>query len=242
MRGRKPIGEQTMTAAERQRRRRTSEAYRRVKPIKITWSADGARIGRIYVGSEYWGAVEWSRKRKAWCIEDAVGACLAHAEHIRGNAKTKELAVELAETMIRDGRMPSPEEAKRQFQERHAARPPSPPPLSPEEQEQRKAEVDHSIERWQNEQAERKATPLWEEMHDIFDFGDPDLWRSNSFAVLRPRLIIHIKAVVAKCEQDCELWGKRRRRMSEDWRRRHLTDAEAKLNRAREVLAALEAT
>jgi hypothetical protein len=60
-----------MTAAERQRRRRTSEAYRRAKTIKIEWSGDAARIGRVYVGGEYWAAVEWSPKRKAWCIEDA---------------------------------------------------------------------------------------------------------------------------------------------------------------------------
>jgi hypothetical protein len=94
------------------------------------------------------------------------------------------LAVELAEAMIRDGRIPSPEEAKRQLRERRAAA--APPPPTPKEQEQRRAEFDRSRERWQNERADREATPLWEEMHDIFDFGDPDLWRSNSFAVLRP--------------------------------------------------------
>src|SRR5262245_4155628 len=92
-RGRKPIGEHAMTAAERQRRRRASETYRRAKPIKITWSDDGARIGRITVGDEYWGAVEWSERRQAWCIEDAEGRCLAHASSIHGRAPTKDEAV-----------------------------------------------------------------------------------------------------------------------------------------------------
>jgi hypothetical protein len=30
-------------------------------------------------------------------------------------------------------------------------------------------------------------------MDEIFDFADPDLWKSNSFAVLRPRLIINLR-------------------------------------------------
>jgi hypothetical protein len=54
------------------------------------------------------------------------------------------------------------------------------------------------------------------------------------------RLLIHVKAVVAKYEEDCELWGKHRRHTPKDLRRRYLAEAETKLNRAREILVALE--
>jgi hypothetical protein len=71
-----------MTTAERQRRHRSSEAVQRATPIKVTWSKDGARIGHITINGTYWAAVEWSEKRKAWCIEDSEGKCLQHAESI----------------------------------------------------------------------------------------------------------------------------------------------------------------
>lgn len=35
-------------------------------------------------------------------------------------------------------------------------------------------------------------------MASTFDFADPDLWKSNSFASLHPRLAIHVRAAIAK--------------------------------------------
>ncbi len=82
---------------------------RRHKPIKIQWNG---LIGRLLIDGESWGAVEWSEKRKAFCIEDAEGRCLSHHSHVHGEDKDKAGAVALAEAMIRDGRMPTPEQAK----------------------------------------------------------------------------------------------------------------------------------
>jgi hypothetical protein len=90
---------------------------RRSKPITILW--DGT-IGRLFIDDESWGAIEWSDRRQAWCIEDAEGRCLRHKGSIRGQATVKDAAIALAEAMIRDGRMPSPEQAKQEHRERRA--------------------------------------------------------------------------------------------------------------------------
>ena len=89
----------------------------RQSPIAIAWTDDGL-IGRLTIDGELWAAVEWSEKRQRWCIEDAEGQCLRHTASIRGAAESKEAAVALAEAMIRDGRMPTPKEAKSQAAER----------------------------------------------------------------------------------------------------------------------------
>ena len=39
-------------------------------------------------------------------------------------------------------------------------------------------------------------------MDEFFDLADPDLWKSNSFASLKPRLIIHVEAAIAKYENE----------------------------------------
>jgi len=88
---------------------------RRLKPIEIQWFG---LIGRLLIDGESWGAVEWSDKRQAFCIEDAEGRCLSHHSHIHGADKDKAGAVALAEAMIRDGRMPTPEEARKARTER----------------------------------------------------------------------------------------------------------------------------
>ena len=75
-------------------------------------------IGRLLIDDENWGAVEWSEKRQALCIEDTEGRCLSHHAHVHGEDRDKDDAVALAETMIRDGRMPTPEDAKQARQER----------------------------------------------------------------------------------------------------------------------------
>lgn len=70
------------------------------------------------IGGELWSEVEWSPQRRAWCVQDACGHCLAHCEHIHGVRIDQRTAVALAKAMIRDGRMPSPEQAQRQLKER----------------------------------------------------------------------------------------------------------------------------
>lgn len=85
---------------------------RRERPISIKWVKRGL-IGQLRVGGEFWGAIEWSETRDAWCVEDVEGRCLTHANHICGQAAARDAAIELAEAMIRDGRLPSPEEARR---------------------------------------------------------------------------------------------------------------------------------
>jgi hypothetical protein len=88
--------------------------------ITIDWSA-GAGIGRISFGTEYWAAVEWSERRQAWRIEDAEGRCLTYAASILGQAASKEAVEALAREMIRDGRMPSPQQAHTDYLAREAA-------------------------------------------------------------------------------------------------------------------------
>jgi hypothetical protein len=251
-RGRKPIGENATTAAERQRRHRASEAVQRKSPLKLTWSKDGARIGRITIYGTFWGAVEWSEKRQVWCIEDAEGKCLQHAESIHGQAPTKDEAVLLAREMILDGRMPSPEQAKAEYETRRRGRyeaKQQTPSAIAARQAKKESERLMSL-RWQAERKETKAQRLWEAMHDIFDFTDPDLWKSNSFAVLHPRLIINARATIAALEQKrCDLELQPRRLSAAQWRewksspqwREQIAHLEARIARAREVLAAMEA-
>jgi hypothetical protein len=263
-RGRKAIGNQAMTVAERQRRRRSSETYRRALPVKIEWGEDAARIGRIIIGGEYWGAVEWSEKRQAWCIEDAEGRCLAHAESIHGQAPTKDEAIALARDMIRDGRLPSPEAARRcrlaTRLERSAQRNAQPAQQRKrEKQEQRDQELSNlRTAKWRAHMQEEQAPVLWEAFHEVFDFTDRDLWKSNSFAVLRPRLILHLRAIIARLE--CELADHRerasktpfsmrataeqKRRAAQQRREREdaaAAEVEIKLARTRDVLTAMEA-
>jgi hypothetical protein len=56
--------------------------------------------------------------------------------------------------------------------------------------------------RWDAEWQERKQQPLYEALAEAFDFSDPDLWRSNSFASLRPRLVVWMHSVVLDLQGD----------------------------------------
>jgi hypothetical protein len=206
---------------------------RRQQPIKIEWIG---LIGRLLVDGESWGAVEWSEKRQAWCIEDAEGRCLSHHAHVHGEHKDKAGAVALAEAMIRDGRMPTPEQATearkerlKLDRERRAKQP------SEIKRRQAKAERDR-LQRasWDADQEERDAEesePLYELVVDTFDLADPELWKSNSFARLRERLIVNVRAAIAELESNEE----RLRR----WWREDGIDFDARLNRAREILKIL---
>ena len=45
---------------------------------------------------------------------------------------------------------------------------------------------------------------VWDriKLDEAFDFSDPDLWRSNSFASLRPRLVVWMHSVVLDLQCD----------------------------------------
>ena len=65
----------------------------------------------LTINGEVWACVEWSPSRRAWCVQDASGRCLAHCDAVHGEHVDAPTAVQLAKTMIRDGRMPTPEDA-----------------------------------------------------------------------------------------------------------------------------------
>jgi hypothetical protein len=72
----------------------------------------------LTINRQLWACVEWSPSRKAWCVQDASGRCLAHCDAIHGENVDAQTAVKLAKAMIKDGRMPTPEEAQQQLKER----------------------------------------------------------------------------------------------------------------------------
>jgi hypothetical protein len=72
----------------------------------------------LTINGELWACVEWSPARRAWCVQDASCRCLAHCDAIHGENVDAGTAVRLAKVMIRDGRMPTPEEAERQLEVR----------------------------------------------------------------------------------------------------------------------------
>src|ERR1700735_5647775 len=72
----------------------------------------------LRINGKLWACVEWSASRRGWCIQDASGRCLAHCDAIHGQDVDAQTAVKMAKAMIRDGRMPNPEEAQRQLEER----------------------------------------------------------------------------------------------------------------------------
>ena len=199
-----------------------ADAISRAGTIAVAWSANG--VGRLSLDGKHWASVELSEKRQQWCIEDVEGRCLKHAASIRGKAKSKEEAVALAEAMIRDGRMPSSEEARAQAQERRRieAEKRARRPSEQKRQAEREARDAAMKRRWELERRDEEAQPLWEFLAEAFDLSDPDLWRSNSFAAFKPRLILHLEAVIADLE-----WSK------------YAPDRDARLARAKEILAVL---
>jgi hypothetical protein len=93
---------------------------RRWGVIKVQFHPGPPTFYALSIAGEHWAAVEWSASRQTWCVEDSSGHCLAHCEHIHGDHIDRPSAIALAKAMIRDGRMPTPEEAERQLQERQA--------------------------------------------------------------------------------------------------------------------------
>jgi hypothetical protein len=84
---------------------------RRDGEIEVKFAAGPPPIYRLTIDGRLWASVEWSPSRRRWCVEDGVGRCLAHVEHIHGEDADAAAAVRLAVAMIRDGRIPTPEQA-----------------------------------------------------------------------------------------------------------------------------------
>jgi len=83
---------------------------RRYRVIETRFRSNPARYD-LFIDGVLWSDVEWSAKRRAWCIQDAAGRCLAHVDHIHAQDVDAGAAVRLAKRMVRDGRMPTPEQA-----------------------------------------------------------------------------------------------------------------------------------
>jgi hypothetical protein len=179
-----------------------NEDQRRQRPIKVEWLWE--KIGRLSIGGVHWGAVEWSHKRQAWCIEDAEGRCLSHHSHVHGQAASRDAAVTLARELIRDGRMPTPEEAKRRRKERlEEQRKANANRLSrTRRREESKKSHDLMSTMFRAQDRDKGEPPFYELFADAFDLEDPDLWKSNAFAMLRPRLIISVEAAVARLKYE----------------------------------------
>jgi hypothetical protein len=84
---------------------------RRHGVIEVRYQSGPPAIYFLTVAGQLWASVEWSPRRCRWCIEDGVNRCLVHVEHIHGEDPDPQAAIRLAKKMIRDGRMPTPEEA-----------------------------------------------------------------------------------------------------------------------------------
>jgi hypothetical protein len=208
---------------------------RRQGRVIVEFEDESSRTGNISVDGVIWGAVEGSEKRGVWCIEDVEGKCLRHASSIHGQAAAKDEAIALAERMVRDGTLPTPEEAKRLRDEERELRAQRPSEIR---RKQERAERSHLLDAtfdadWANE----KAAPFYEIFAEAFDLADPDLWKSNSFSMLRPRLIIEARAAIANLEYELHEERRIKRRFQ---RRSPAPELEYKLARAREILALLE--
>ena len=115
---------------------------------------------------------------------------------------------------------------------------------------------DAHMKAWRAEEEEDNAPPLYEALADAFDFADPELWKSNSFTALRPRLTLHVRHVIARLEYELiseigrsprpsVLHATTEERQAAAERRKAETSAaiakiEAALAKAREILAQLE--
>ncbi len=81
-----------------------------------------ARTFHLTINRQLWSEVEWSPSRRAWCIQDSCGHCLAHCESTVGQNIDQRTAIAEAKGMIRDGRMPTPEEAQAALEQRQRGR------------------------------------------------------------------------------------------------------------------------
>lgn len=180
------------------------------------------RKAHLFIDGQRWAIIEWGGPQR-WCIEDDQHLCLDHIENAPGDRTTLQQAIALAEAMIRDGRMPAPEEAKRLNDERLA-----------------QWELQNDV--WKHPER------LYEPLADVLElWGDkPDLVGSNSYAVLRHQLLSLADAAVAhfdhmrsSAERDLAIVESGRRSVwhqSADAYREKLAYAQEHLTRAREIL------
>jgi hypothetical protein len=98
----------------------TDKDKRRHGVIEVHRDRHNAQAYWLTIGGRVWSEVEWSSSRRRWCIQDAAGRCLAHVEHIHAQDADLQTALALARRMIRDGRMPTPEEAAEALRQRQA--------------------------------------------------------------------------------------------------------------------------
>jgi hypothetical protein len=203
--------------------------------IAIKWTADG--IGEVTLDGVRFAEVEWSAKRQQWCVQDSEGQCLKHVGSIKGMSASKDEAAALAINMVRDGRIPDPETARAEHRERQRAakekRARQPAEIRRRERDRRYS--DALRDAWRVKAEEDEAPPLYETLAEAFDFSDPELWKSNSFTALRPRLALHVRAVIAKLEEDLA-FGLHHHRGRAFYGQNAI---ETKLARAREILAQL---
>jgi hypothetical protein len=93
-----------------------------------------------------------------------------------------------------------------------------------------------ALSRWCDaEFRERMAAPPYLAVVGTLDLHDPNLWRSNSFAMLRDRLIISVRAHLSDLEHGIAKGRLRPRR-----EQRELPKLERQRNRAREILDLLD--
>ena len=79
---------------------------------------------RLTINRELWACVEWSPSRRAWCVQDASGRCLAHCDAIHGEHIDASTAVELAKA--HDPRRPDADAGRSGPTAPRAVRPRSP--------------------------------------------------------------------------------------------------------------------
>lgn len=149
---------------------------RRACPIETRIGRSRRRRAYLFIDGQMWAIIEGAGKR--WCVEDSQSLCLEHIENACDDLKTMDQAIALAEAMIRDGRMPTPEEAKRLWDER-------------------KAEEESKREAWTHPER------LYEPLADTLElWAGTDLARSNSYCQLRDQLIALVTGAVGHFENE----------------------------------------
>jgi hypothetical protein len=197
---------------------------RRARPITVrVRGVANKREATLWIDGQRWAVVEWGGPGR-WCIEDDQSRCLEHVEDLRGEAATLKAAIALAETMIRDGTMPSPEEAKRLAEKRET-------------------------KRSQDQDAWDHPERLYEPLADALEMwrDREDLARSNSYRRLQDELIALATGAVDHFEQvrGSALRALRHIELNDRWShwyrddtaaREQLAYAEEHLERARQII------
>jgi hypothetical protein len=121
----------------------------------------GMSMYDLTINGELWACVEWSPSRRAWCIQDASGRCLAHLDAIHGEDVDAQTALALARRMILDGSMPTPEVAAAQLRERLAAED-APSPADAEADDRRIDDIAAQLE----EQQQKRLADDWADLEE----------------------------------------------------------------------------